>query len=105
MNIAQTSLLVLSPEWATRGIKLVGSGIGSILTGLLATKVEIAEAFVNALIRLTKWVASAMMILFNSLMHILKVEQWISRWWIDAIEMGLDFLLGGMAFARYAGYL
>lgn len=101
----QTLELVTSPEWADRGIKLLGSGVGSILMALLAVKVEIAEAFINALIRLCKWVASAMMRLFNVLMEILKVEQLISRWWIDAIEVGGDFALGVLAFARYLGYV
>jgi len=99
----QLGLLVLSPEWANRGVKLLGSGIGSILMALLAIKVEIAEALVNALIRLCKWVASAMMRLFTVLMEILKVEQLISRWWIDVIEVAGDFALGVLAFARYLG--
>ncbi|MFX0202846.1 MAG: hypothetical protein ACFFCW_42620 [Candidatus Hodarchaeota archaeon] len=89
----QAGLLYVS-DWATRGIRLLGASIGSILMGLLAIKVDIAKAFVNMLIRLCRWVAPAMMYLFNVLMDVLRIEQLISRWWIDAIEVGGDFLLG-----------
>jgi hypothetical protein len=73
--------------------------------GFLAIKVDIAKAFVDALIRLCRWVASAMMRLFTLLMDILRVEQLISRWWIDAIEVFGDFTLGGLGIARYFGYI
>ncbi|MFX0203044.1 MAG: hypothetical protein ACFFCW_43630 [Candidatus Hodarchaeota archaeon] len=91
----QAGFLYISDR-ATKGIRLLGASIGSILMALLAIKVDIAKAFVNALIRLCKWVASAMMYLFNVLMDVLKVEQLINRWWIDAIEVGGDFLIGGL---------
>lgn len=100
--VAQGILLYIS-DWQTRGTRLLGSSIGSIMMGLLAINMNIAKTFVNTLIRLCKWVSSAMMNLFTILMDILSVEQLISRWWIDAIEISGDFLLGGLGIMRYLG--
>jgi len=67
--------------------------------------VDIAKAFIDTLIRLCKWVGSALMNLFTILLDILRVEQLISRWWMDAIEISADFLLGGLGIIRYFGGL
>lgn len=101
----QTALLVLSSDWANRGIGLVGSGVGDILMALLAVRVDIAKAFVNWLVALCGWIGSAMQNLLSTLMGILKVEQIISRWWIDVIEIVGDIGLAIMSFARYARYV
>lgn len=92
-------------DWATRGPKVLGSAIGSLLMGLLAIKVDIAKAFVDTLVRLCGWVSSAMQRLLTTLMDLLRFEQLIGRWWVDAIEIGGDFLLGGLGILRYGGWI
>jgi hypothetical protein len=102
-KIAAQSILLYTSDWQTRGTRLLGASIGNIMMGLLAINMNIAETFVTALIRLCKWVSSAMMNLFTILMNILSVEQLISRWWMDVIEISGDFLLGGLGIIRYLG--
>jgi hypothetical protein len=102
-KLAAQSILLYTSDWQTRGTRLLGSSIGSIMMGLLAINMNIAKTFVDTLIRLCKWVSSAMMNLFTILMNILSVEQLISRWWMDAIEISGDFLLGGLGIVRYLG--
>ena len=102
--VAQGLPLYMS-DWETRGIKLLASSIGSILMGLLAIRVDIARAFIDTLIRLCKWVGSGLMNLFTTLLDILRVEQLISRWWMDVIEISADFLFRGLGIIRYLGGL
>ena len=92
-------------DWADRGPGLLGASIGNLLMGLLVIRVDIAKTFLNALMRLCKWVASALMNIFNVLLDILKFAQAITRWWTDAIEVGGDFLLGGLGILRCMGVL
>jgi hypothetical protein len=104
-KIAVQSTLLYFTDWQNRGSGLLGVAIGNVLMGILALKASIAEAFIRDLMRLCKWVASALMNMFDALARILEAEQWASRWWIDGIEAGGDFALAALGMARYAGYL
>jgi hypothetical protein len=99
-GVLQFGLLVAS-NWDNK-MRLLVSAVVNVIMGFIALKSSIGKAFIEALCRLTAAPASsALLNLHFKLLHVLFVAEFIGRWWLDILEVAIDWVIGGIALGRF----
>lgn len=91
--------LLVVRNWNDK-IDLLVSAMVNIMMGLFALIANIGKIFIQVLLKLTS-ASTALLSLHFKLLHVLFIAQFSSRWWLDVIEIAIDFTLAGVAFVRY----
>jgi hypothetical protein len=99
------ALAFLYNDWDNM-VAVGATALVSIVMGLVAICTDVAGDFLLAVCNLI--VGSAALALHwicDQLLHIVCVSMLITRWWIDAMEVIFDWIVGGLALAHYCGIL
>jgi hypothetical protein len=98
--------LVLLCAWWEDIVAVGAAALVSFLMGLVAINTDIAGSFLLAICKLIVGsAASALQWICDQMLQIVCTAMLISRWWIDAMEVTFDWILGGLALAHYCGVL
>ncbi|RLI10989.1 hypothetical protein DRO25_02735 [Candidatus Bathyarchaeota archaeon] len=84
--------------------RMLAIALANFVIGLIALKVSIGVAFLNALFNIVSAGAtSALYLLQNKVIVAAEPIQAVGRTWVDYAELGMDFSFGVTALARFLG--
>jgi len=99
-----TQLWLLLNAWSNQA-KMLAVALVNFVMALIATRVSIGVAFINALFNIMyAGTISALYKLQNELIGAAEPIQHV-RTWIDGVEIGMDLSLGVTALARFLGWV
>jgi hypothetical protein len=99
------ALVFLYNDWDNM-VAVGATALVSIVMGLVVISTDVAGDFLLAVCGLIVGsAASALQWICDQLLHVVCVSMLITRWWIDALEVIFDWIVGGLALAHYCGVL